>query len=311
MPKREYVSTGEAARILSISRSTVSRRFDLGVLQGKVNPITGERLILKSSLRAFLEQHDLPVDETLGPRKVVLLAAGDRKLCSVVEDIAAAEQRLDLLKTDRGSDALVSCLSDAPDLLILGEGLPDVIPCSVVQSLRRREEHRSLRIMCCLDSATAEECLKWGADAALNSREWQDPGLIRSRLLDVLGISGQATAAEEHSHRRRWTRFAVHLSARAGIYRVGAPRHHNWGEAVVTDISEGGVFLGRINFEDGAIPTAPFRILLNIDEKPLLDWHAYCQVVRLQGNGSLTAGLQFVRISDADRLKITALAGAA
>jgi len=309
MPRDDYVSTGEAAKLLKISRSTVSRRFDLGVLQGKVNPITGERFILKSSLRAFLEQHDLPVDKALASRKVVLLAARDRNLCSIIERIAEAEQTISLLRMDLGSDALVSCLSDAPDLLVLGDGLPDIGPGNIVRSLRRREEHKNLRTLCCLNAATAEECLEWGADAALSSKEWHNPGVVRSRLLDMLGISGPATSSEEHVHRRRWTRFPVRLQARAGVYRVSAPRHHDWGEAVVTDISEGGVFLTKINFEQGMIPAEPFRILLNIDEQSLQDWHAYCQIVRLQCDGALTAGLQFVRISDPDRRKIAALAG--
>jgi hypothetical protein len=127
-------------------------------------------------------------------------------------------------------------------------------------------------------------------------------------MFDLLGLTARRTGVEEYSHRRRWPRFPVNLPARAGIYRTNAPRQHDWGEAVVSNISEGGVFLAHMNFEHGTIPGEPFRILLNIDEKPLPDWHAYCQLVRLQANGSLTAGLQFVRITDADRRKIAALA---
>lgn len=308
MAKDGYVSTGEAAKLLSISRSTVSRRFDLGILQGRVNPITGERLILRSSLRAFLQQHDLPVDDTLSARKVILLATGEDNLFACVDGIAAADERLRLLTADLGTDALISCSSDAPDLLILGDGLPDIAPQNIIKSLRRREQHETLRILCCLGTAAPEQSLEWGSDAALTHQEWRNSSLLRARMLALLGIGSHEVEITEYKHRRKWPRFPVDMPARAGLYRLNAPRQHNWGEAVVKDISEGGAFLTNIDFENRAIPAEPFRILLSIDQLPLPKWQAYCQVVRLQGNGSLTAGLQFVRISDTDRRKISALA---
>jgi len=62
MTLKNYITTGEVAKLLNISRSTVSRKFDSGGLQGKKNPITGERLISPKSLVVFMEKFNLPPD---------------------------------------------------------------------------------------------------------------------------------------------------------------------------------------------------------------------------------------------------------
>mgnify|MGYP006312487095 CR=1 FL=1 len=61
MEKKEYYSTGDASRILNISRATVSRKFDSGELNGRKNPITGERLISRESIISFMKKYNLPV----------------------------------------------------------------------------------------------------------------------------------------------------------------------------------------------------------------------------------------------------------
>jgi hypothetical protein len=47
------------------------------------------------------------------------------------------------------------------------------------------------------------------------------------------------------------------------------------------------------------IPCEPFRILLESEQEPLKDWKAHGKIVRLQSNGSLTAGVQFTRVPKA------------
>ena len=62
MTLKQYYTTGEAAELLQISRSTISRKFDRGAFFGKKNPITGERMISRESISAFMNQYDLSTD---------------------------------------------------------------------------------------------------------------------------------------------------------------------------------------------------------------------------------------------------------
>jgi CheY-like chemotaxis protein len=303
-----FLSTGEAAQALNVSRSTISRKFDLGVLQGKVNPLTGERLISRESLLVFMEQHKLPIEHSLGSGKRILVGTPDSSLRDAVRAAIAGENRLTLSESEYGSDTLVSCSTEQPDVLVLSDSFPDISAHDIIQSLRRRSLTKPLRLMVCLQSATPEQAASWGADVCLAQSEWSNIPGLRQRIMNQAGLEAVGTEpALPFHHERRWARMNVNFVAKAGIYRLNAPRQHSWGTAVIRNISQGGAFLSPISFEGGAFPTEPFRLVLEVDQPSLPQWRAFCQLVRLQSNGHLTAGVQFVRLSHSDRAKIEAL----
>lgn len=52
----ELLSTGEVAKRLGVSTTTVQRYYDAGKLDGRVNYITGRRLISASSVTKLLRE---------------------------------------------------------------------------------------------------------------------------------------------------------------------------------------------------------------------------------------------------------------
>lgn len=86
MTSKDFLTTGEAAKLVDISRSTISRNFDKGIFQGKKNPITGERFISRESLISFLKQYNLPFDALVLEKKKILLGSADDHLFSGPED---------------------------------------------------------------------------------------------------------------------------------------------------------------------------------------------------------------------------------
>ncbi len=60
------LTTGEVSRLLGglISRATVTRLFDQGNLDGRVNPMTGERQIKWRAVIEWLKGKGLVMDET-------------------------------------------------------------------------------------------------------------------------------------------------------------------------------------------------------------------------------------------------------
>jgi hypothetical protein len=310
----EYFTTGEAARLLSISRSSVSRRFDSGVLWGKTNPVTGERLVHRSSLRSFLEQHGLPISPALADtRKSVLEVACADDLRSALESLSRTDSRFAVSTLEFGADALMACSSDPIDLLVLGERIPDISAPGIIRSIRRRED-RDTAILCDTRNVAPEECADWGADTFLSDDSECRGTALRTIILDLLRLRDEGasiqTEGDGASHQRQWPRIPVRLHAKAGIYRLDAPRERVTGEAVVQNISQGGAFLSKLNIRDGYIPSSPFRLLLEIADAPLANMKAYCKVVRLSANGSLSAGVQFMRISRDNRNRIAAMATA-
>jgi CheY-like chemotaxis protein len=308
MTKRDYLTTGEAAKLLNISRSTVSRRFDGGVIRGKLNPITGERLVSVKSLLAFMKEHGLPTNGLGIAKKEIVLGSSDPELQEAVERITSSDERLSLNSAKYGADTLILCSKTSPDLLIISDILPDISCADVINGLRRNDEQKVITVLCCARKTRQEDCMAWGADACLPV-ETLDPKLLSDEIYQLLELSKSQPVDETVvQHKRRWPRFTVKVPGKLGIYRLSAPRQHTWGKAVVQNISQGGAFLSDIHLDDGAIPADPFRIVLDINQPPLGDWRAHCQVVRLQSNGSLTAGVRFARISTSNRDKISAIA---
>lgn len=96
MDLKNYITTGEVAKLLNISRSTVSRKFDSGDLQGKKNPITGERLISRKSLMVFMEKYNLPLDILTIEKKRILLGTSDEWIATLGQKIFSEEERIKL-----------------------------------------------------------------------------------------------------------------------------------------------------------------------------------------------------------------------
>jgi transposase len=60
-----FISTGEAAKMLRISRSSVNRYLSRGILTGEKHPITNLRSIKKASVLALMEKHAMKWEEQI------------------------------------------------------------------------------------------------------------------------------------------------------------------------------------------------------------------------------------------------------
>jgi hypothetical protein len=147
-----------------------------------------------------------------------------------------------------------------------------------------------------------------GADDTVPAQE-VDAERLADHLYRLLAIPRERQ--EEGSvaqHRRRWTRFPINTPCRVGVYRVAAPREHIWGEAIIRNISQGGAYLSPIHLANSSIPCEPFRLVIQTTEPPLGQLEAHCQVVRLKTNGSVSVGVQFVKLPRVERTRIADLA---
>jgi len=297
MNPKEFFSSGEAARVLNISRSTVQRKYDLGILVGKKNAVTGERFVSRESLISFMNQHNLPLDRLESDRRRVLLASPDENLSSLVQGVFSGDARVEIKRITFGGDVLTLCSKEKPDLLILDEGLLD-LPCGeVVKSLRRAEDTKDTPILCHSRTPDDRRCTECGADGSLLMGA-VDRGHVARRLYSVLALAEEMPPQPEaYEHRRRWPRVNLHLPAKVKVYRLRTPQVRHEGEALLENISGGGAFLSNIRVEKGVIPCEPFRFVLEVDAGPLKNWRAHCRVVRLECNGSMAAGVEFMRLS--------------
>jgi CheY-like chemotaxis protein len=308
MTSKDFLTTGEAAKLVEISRSTISRNFDKGIFQGKKNPITGERFISRESLVSFLKQYNLPFEDLIQEKKKILLGTADDHLFSFIQMILSDDDRVEIERVLFGGDVLVGCSKKHPDLLILDEELSDIPSAEVIRSLRRMAELQNLKIVCCTKGRNARKCLDWGADEAF-SKEGLIQEEIARTIYSFLNLQEELPPKDQNfNHQRRWPRLAIHLPLQLGVYPLRTPYRRNSGSAVMDNISLGGAYLSGLQLEGGVLPCEPFRLLLSADQEPLKSWRAHCKVVRLQSNGSVTAGVQFTRVPKASLKMIQAIA---
>lgn len=307
MAAKEFFSTGEAAKLLNISRSTISRKFDLGILFGKRNPITGERFVSRESLQAFMKLYNV-FPETFILVKRVLVSTPDNSLFSLIKEASSGEGRLQIERLGANTDVLNGCLKEHPDLLIVDEESSDLSCAEIIRSLQKKEELKDLKILCCSRSPDTHRLFEMGAHQVL-PREAVDTSRLKKVISALLDLHESAfEAPQPFEHRRQWPRATVHLPSKVWIYRVRTPYLRDTGEAQIENISCGGAFLSGIHPGTRVIPCEPFRIFLKVDQGPLKNWKAHGRVVRLQSNGgSLAAGVQFTRLSKSNLRMIEAL----
>ena len=126
MASKDFYSTGDVSSILNISRATVSRKFDAGVLEGKKNPITSERLISRESLFSFMKKYNIPLDalEVVSLKYHVLLCSQDKHLKSLINQSFPPEGIIKILETVSIYDALIMCTKNPPELFIIDDDFP-------------------------------------------------------------------------------------------------------------------------------------------------------------------------------------------
>lgn len=308
MDGKEYFSTGEVSQILNISRATVSRKFDSGIFYGKKNPITGERLIGRDSLIAFMRQYNIPLnglDKTA--RKKLLISSVDEQLQQLVNQSFSNDDKIEVISVNSGYDALIMCSKIPPDLFIIDDEHSDISCVDAIRSLRRQEENADMKILCCLNKSDQEKIAEIDADDYLTKDSIEEM-ILTDKVRNLLDLAPEMNhQGEAHDHRRRWPRIPVCLPANLEVYRVNDPNNREEGEAKVENISLGGAYLSQIDLEKGNIPSDTFRFLLEINQPPLNDWESECKVVRLRANGALTAGIQFINLSPQNKNKISSL----
>ena len=305
MASNEFLTTGQTADLLKVSRSTVSRKYDQGLIRGQTNPITGERMISRDSVVSLMRQYNIPVPEQVEQRKPVLSATPDTLLQGQILDMMGSDERIAVEQLGSGCEALVACSKKERALVILDADLPDIACSDVIKTLRANAEIPP-KIVCIADEDKRSEALQWNADAVV-LRQSFDGEEASAQVYQTLGLPVRpARVKSRYEHFRQWPRVTVDLPVTLSVFPLSAPKTRNHGTAMIRDISCGGVLLSHVQLENAALPLEPFRVILQCNEPPLTDWRAHAQVVRLRSGDPISLALQFVKIAKPDLEKVQA-----
>lgn len=308
MSVKKLFTTGEAAEILGISRATVARKYDKGILAGTKNPITAERMISFESVAEFMKNYNLEAPDSTEEQTIkVFLVSEDSRFVSGFQEAIGSDPRLEVTVLTHGSDALIKCTNESADILVIDSTLPDIPGTEVIRSIRRLKVNEDMKILLCSDSENDKQMLKEGADSFIMKDDFSRE-LIREKLYGLLTLEpDEGEADTDFLHGRRWHR--TELNVPATIWSPSSNMAVQPGQEISTlkDISYGGAMLFNMNFGSDINPFEEFRLRIEKSGSPLENLEATSRIVRIVHSKTLLVGVEFVEISDKNRKKIMEL----
>lgn len=141
-------TTYDVAHLLQVDASTVSKWIDRSILLAFRTP-GGHRRVRAGDLRSFLVAHQMPVPSELGHGLLRLVIVDDEEdvLASLRRGFKPYSDRVDLITTNSGVEAVLLVSELNPDGLLLDLKIPDLDGLEVCRRLRARKSMDGLTLI--------------------------------------------------------------------------------------------------------------------------------------------------------------------
>lgn len=132
----EYMTTGEAARMLGVGLNTVKRWISSGNLRGICTP-GGHWRITKDNLYAFMRANGMSIqDRNRTTPARVLIVDDDPSMCAFLEAVLEQAISLQIQCVNDGYTGLIRIGAWRPDLLLLDILMPGINGLEVLRRIR-------------------------------------------------------------------------------------------------------------------------------------------------------------------------------
>ena len=205
---KEYLTTGQAAKICKCSQQTIIRCFDDGKLKGYRVPGSRFRRIPKENLFAFIREFGLPTDAleinasntnnvsstgNANSKRKVLVVDDDPDLAELIVSVLEADRRFETRVATNGFEAGMMVKEYRPDVIVLDVMLPDINGKEVCIRVRNDATLEKVKIICIsgmVERNKMKELKDVGADDFLQKPFETD--VLLSRICRLLGVEAIA-----------------------------------------------------------------------------------------------------------------------
>lgn len=160
---KSYYTTGEIARLLSVSTITILRAIESGHVRSSTTP-GGHHRVSRSDLRDFLIQNRYLLDH--GPAKILIAEDNPAELRSFERSLSR-QSGWEVHGTTSGYEAGFLTKALKPDVLLLDIFLDDLDGRQVVKLIRKDPDLRGMKILAITghkDPEVARDILSVGVD---------------------------------------------------------------------------------------------------------------------------------------------------
>lgn len=181
-------TTGEVAKICSISQQTVIRCFDSGRLVGFRVPGSKFRRIPRNELVRFMKANGIPLDHLEQSTTRVLVIDDDPDIVGLLVDLLERDGRFDVKAGHSGFEAGLLARDFLPDIMLLDFKLPDIdgnVVCKTVRATPQLNHIKIIMISGVVDRDEINRLLAAGADAFI--KKPFDVDQLMDTIDDVIG----------------------------------------------------------------------------------------------------------------------------
>ncbi len=153
----QLLTSSEVGTLLQVNASSVKKWVDDGRLSAFRTP-GGHRRIRPPDLIDFLEKHRMPVPRDLqetGRRRLLIVDDDVLQLRALARTLHRHADRLDVVTSSNGIDALVRVGSFQPHLVVLDIFMPGLDGLEVCRRLKASPETRAIDVVIVTANATA------------------------------------------------------------------------------------------------------------------------------------------------------------
>ncbi|MBI5595420.1 MAG: response regulator [Elusimicrobia bacterium] len=194
--KPRVFTTFEVARICAVFHTTVINWANKGRIKVHHTP-GGHRRIKVADLVDFMQRHDMPIPADLvGRPKRVMVVEDDASFQRMLLRTLQALPGVSLQPCTGGLDALIEIGKEAPDLVILDIGIPQVSGVEVCRVLKANEHTQQIKVIAVTGQGLADEAeafLRENADGFF--RKPLSPAKLRALAAELLDLEEAAAAA--------------------------------------------------------------------------------------------------------------------
>ena len=183
-------TTGQVARMCKVSQQTIIRCFDSGKLRGFRVPGSRFRRIPVASLRKFMLENGIPIDDLDNGRKRALVVDDDLAIIEMLTDILERDGRFDVRTATTGFDAGIETNGFRPDIILLDYKLPDINGDALCKRIRSDPAHEHVRVIVIsgvADESEVQRLLDCGADDFI--KKPFDIDKLVARMAELVGLA--------------------------------------------------------------------------------------------------------------------------
>ena len=300
---KQYFSTGDVAKLLHISRATVSRKFDSGHLAGIKNPITNERMISRQSILEFAKQFYIDINSIEFNKKHIFVISSSPEFAELVQSTFAFLRNNETTIFKTGGEAPVSVSENRPDICIIDDAVTDIAAPNIIKVMQNVKGQKPLHIIVHTPLENRGRYSDLSIDDFLYTGGDEETSL-KDIIYPLLSVGREPEDLDHFTHRRKQPRLKADIPVSVDIIDFQKRTVLKKQAGIIRNISLSGAYLANLEFHGGLIPSAQYYLRLLSESELLADWQAEAKVVRIKSNHLMSAGIQFTAISEPDIQKI-------